>query len=392
MSCTKCESIIDIEELDRPYVVRTCTGCGREIKLRQAGKHGIGIVVERGDRFVFPAAFLQMSANPLKSSGHLTIHGLQMFAGHVFGIDLSDAKSRDDVPATLRKIIESAERFFRDAEILRGLDVESEADADEIWNRLAQDKSSLAWFGYLAGAYGDWALRAVEAGNAAEAAWAMAVSERFRSLAIFKENFEEVVFMGHSAKRLVDLLRIWDANKENSDEGYWQIILKDHAYAFSQLFSVPVTFIQGTAFVGGTKLDGSDSRYLDFMLSGGNANHAILVEIKTPATRLMAGKYRRNVYPPSRDLSGAVVQVNDYCDVLRKDVDRLTKGTGLELNTFNPRRVVLIGNYEKELTDPPMRSSFELFRSSLTGIDIITFDEFFRKIEHLAKLFNIVRS
>jgi hypothetical protein len=35
--------------------------------------------------------------------------------------------------------------------------------------------------------------------------------------------------------------------------------------------------------------------------------------------------------------------------------------------------------------------SFELFRGSLAGTDVITFDEFFRKVEHLAKLFNLVR-
>jgi hypothetical protein len=39
-----------------------------------------------------------------------------------------------------------------------------------------------------------------------------------------------------------------------------------------------------------------------------------------------------------------------------------------------------------------MKLSFELFRTSLAGVDVITFDEFFRKIEHLAKLFNLVRT
>jgi hypothetical protein len=32
-----------------------------------------------------------------------------------------------------------------------------------------------------------------------------------------------------------------------------------------------------------------------------------------------------------------------------------------------------------------------LFRGSLNGIEIVTFDEFFRKVENLAKLFNLVR-
>jgi hypothetical protein len=65
---------------------------------------------------------------------------------------------------------------------------------------------------------------------------------------------------------------------------------------------------------------------------------------------------------------------------------------GIELSAFNPRRVVIIGNYERELTDSKKKRSFELFRTDLSGVDIITFDEFFKKIEHLAKLFNLVRN
>ena len=102
-------------------------------------------------------------------------------------------------------------------------------------------------------------------------------------------------------------------------------------------------------------LEGTDARFLDFMFSGGNANDAILVEIKTPITKLIGARYRKNVYPPSADLGGSVVQVNDYCHSLRQNI-QLTKGTGAELNTFNPRRVVIIGNYTKELNDARKKS------------------------------------
>jgi hypothetical protein len=94
--------------------------------------------------------------------------------------------------------------------------------------------------------------------------------------------------VGQSARRLIELIQIWDANKENGKEGFWQITLSNHAYAISQLFSVPVTLIQGRAYVGGMSLEGKDARFLDFMFSGGTANDAILVEIKTPITKLLA--------------------------------------------------------------------------------------------------------
>jgi hypothetical protein len=68
------------------------------------------------------------------------------------------------------------------------------------------------------------------------------------------------------------------------------------------------------------------------------------------------------------------------------------KKPGIDLNTFNPRRVVIIGNYYREMTDPRKIKSFELFRTALSGVDIITFDELFAKVEHLAKMFSLVRS
>jgi hypothetical protein len=309
----------------------------------------------------------------------------------IFGVDISAKKNREDFSATIRAIMESNEEFFKTAEYLKGLDLNDPANADEVFKRINANPKSSEWWGYMAGAFGAASLNAIEERNASEAAWAMATAERFRALAIFKSNFEEAVFMGHSARRLIDLIRAWDSNKENDDEGFWQIKLSENAYAISQLFSVPVTLIRGRAYVGGMSLDGKDARFLDFMFSGGSANDAILVEIKTPTTKLLGGRYRKSVYPPSAALGGSVVQVNDYCHSLRENI-LLTKQAGVELNTFNPRRVVIIGNYEKELTDAKKKTSFELFRSSLFGIDVITFDEFFRKVEHLARLFSLVRN
>ena len=138
-------------------------------------------------------------------------------------------------------------------------------------------------------------------------------------------------------------------------------------------------------------LDRKDARFLDLIFSGGAANDAILIEIKTPMTRLLGARYRRNVYTPSPDLSGAVVQVNDYCHSLRENIVQARKG-GVELNAFNPRRIIIIGNHERELTDERKKRSFELFRGALAGVEVITFDEFFRKLEHLAQLFSLMRA
>lgn len=392
MGCPKCSTLEDIADLSQPYVVRTCKDCGRKIKLRTLGAHGIGLEVKKGDRFAMPAEFLKLSANPLKATGRFTRDGIAWFAELVFRTDIATKQNREDFPTAIRAIIEDNVSFFKDADHLKGLDLNDPANEEEVFKRVSANTRTVEWWGYMASVFGSIALNAIEAGNASEAAWAMATAERFRSLAIFKSNFEEVVFMGQSASRLVELLRIWDSNKENSDEGFWQIKLSEHAYAISQLFSVPVTLIQDKAYVGGMTLDGKDARYLDLMFAGGTANDAILVEIKAPTTKLLGRKYRTNVYPPSVDLGGSVVQVNDYCHSLRENILHATKNIGVELNTFNPKRLVIIGHYEKELDDAKKKASFELFRGSLVGTDIVTYDEFFRKIEHLAKLFNLIRT
>ena len=350
MACNLCEKLKEVKDLSRPHVVRTCRQCGRELKLRNPGRHGIGLKVEKGDRIVMPAEFLALSANPLKGNGQFTAEGLKWFAELVFGVDLATKSYREDFLPALRLIMENNENFFKDAECLQGLDLNNPDNEEEMFRRLNANQKSVEWFGYMAAGMCHMAITSIEEGRAAEAAWATAVAERFRALAVFKSNFEEAVFMGHSARKLVELVRIWDANKDNSDEGFWQKMLTEHAYAISQLFSVPVTFIQERAYVGGKSFDRENARYLDFMFSGGSANDAILVEIKTPTSPLLRAKYRKNVYPPSKDLSGAVVQVNDYCDSLREDILRIKKD-GLELNAFNPRRVVIIGNYARELTE-----------------------------------------
>jgi Domain of unknown function (DUF4263) len=332
-----------------------------------------------------------LAANPLSGSGQLSRDGLEWFAELVFGVDLAQKDSYEKIVEVLEKIQENNESLFKHAEFLKDLDINDPKNEKIVFERMLERQKTIEWWGYSAAVFCSIAASAVRTGDARTAAWAAANAERFRALTIFKQNFEEVVFMGHSAGRLIELIRVWDENRENSDERFWQITLGAHSYAFSQLFSVPVIFIGSTAYVGGTQLDGTDARYLDFMLAGGSVNHAILLEIKTPTARLLGGKYRRSVYVPSRELGGAVVQVNDYCDTLRRNVDQITRERKLELNTFSPRRVVLMGNYEKELTEPKLRSSFELFRSSLAGVEIVTFDEFFRKVEQLAKLFNLVR-
>lgn len=389
MSCERCCDIVDVNEADGLFVIRRCASCGRDMKMRELGKHGIGIKVKKGDRFGLPPNWPTLAANPLKATGHLSRSGLELFAKNVFFSDIHS--NREDFSAALSKMEDQFTEVLKNSPLLADFDIEENDQVQAVYKKLAENKELPEWWLYMAAASCSFAREEIEAGDANAAAWNMAIAERFRSMHIFKEHFEDVVFMGHSAKRLTDLIQIWDANKDNKDEEFWHITFQSNSFAFAQLFSVPVTFIQDKAYVGGTGIDRKDARLVDFVLAGGASNEAILLEIKTPVTKLLnKGAYRKNVFAASTELNGSVVQVADYRNTLVKEMASKLDSTR-EITTFRPKCIVIAGNTE-QLDTEKKRRSFQLIRTSLSGIEIVTYDELFKKIEDLASLFNISRS
>ena len=389
MSCNTCKDKVDIENLSSPYVIRKCPECGREIKLREPGKDGHGIKVEKGDRFVIPDGWFKFSAHPLHGTGHFTKNGLQWFAKLMFVEELP--KKRDEIEKELEKNEQYWLSILEKSEIIRDLDVNNPDHFDEIFQRLSADKNTLEWWAFLFGLFNGLVQDAMKENDPKKAAWAMGCAERCRSMIVYKENFEEVVFMGHSAKRIVDVINTWDMNKENSNEEFWQQVFKENPYVLSQIFSVPVIFIQDKAYIGGMNIDKRDAKFVDYLYTTESSDDALLIEIKTPVTRLLGSRYRRGVFRPSTDLVGSTVQVLDYRRELSLHLKQITEGTSHHINAFNPRCIVVVGNAEKEITDDIKKKSFELYRTNLKDVEIVTYDELFRKAETLATLFNLVR-
>jgi hypothetical protein len=390
VACDQCDEIVDAAESGGIYTIRSCKKCGREIKVRESGKHGIGVEIRKGDRVVVPSGFIRMAANPLKGGGNFTRHGLTWFSEIVFADDIT--ANRTDFGPYLDRTIEKLDQFLRASKLLKDIDFDDPIE-DALYKCVEANKGTAEWFAFVAANLFSFARESIKSNNVSDTAWSVAAAERFRSLWIFKEYFEDVVWMGHSAKRLTDVLSLWKANQTNSDEEFWQIKLHEASYVFSQIFSVPVTLIQDKAYVGGQQIDGKSARFVDFLFSGGTSGEAMLIEIKTPVTRLLQRtKYRSNVYAPTSDVTGAVVQAADYRDSFSRSLRDAIQNKGAGLTAFNPKAVIIVGNYAAELDTEEKRRSFELYRSSLSNIEILTFDELFRKMEYLAKLFNLVKS
>lgn len=179
-------------------------------------------------------------------------------------------------------------------------------------------------------------------------------------------------------------LTIWEANIGNSNEEFWQKTFSQYSFILSQVFSYPVVIVNDKAYVGGKSIENTGGNVVDFLAKNEISNNAILIEIKTPTSKLLGSKYRQGTYSISGDLSGGVVQVSNYKYNLVSEYNSLRQGSDFE--AFDPECLLIIGNHQSELDDNQKSKSFHLFRSNLKGVQVITFDELFSKVNTMIDL------
>ena len=151
------------------------------------------------------------------------------------------------------------------------------------------------------------------------------------------------------------------------------------------LFAYPIVVIRGKAYVGGKEYDNTHGNLVDFLARVPTSRNAVLIEIKTPQTPLLGVEYRQDVFPPSTDLIGAVSQVIHYRESLLADTR--VRNTA-DLSVSEPRCLIIAGSAATELVDDFRKRSFERFRERLLGVQVVTFDEVFRRIEDVNALFS----
>ena len=181
------------------------------------------------------------------------------------------------------------------------------------------------------------------------------------------------------------VIKFWQDNKTNSDEEFWQVFLKENPYIISQTFLFPVIILEDKAYVGGKGIGNSGGNLLDFLFAHRLNSNVALVEIKTPITPLLGSRYRTGAYSVSQDLSGSINQVLNYKDSLTKEYDSLVRHSRCDFQVFEPKCVVIVGCISS-LKDEEQLRSFELFRSNLKNVQIVTYDELFDKLEMLLHL------
>ena len=185
--------------------------------------------------------------------------------------------------------------------------------------------------------------------------------------------------------KLKQVLSFLENNMGNDDEEEWQKFFKGNQWVISQLFSYPATIFADKAYLGGKNSLNKDGKIVDFLYANDLSKNVALIEIKTPKTKLLGTIYRTNIFAMSEDASGGINQLLRYKDTLLKDWKSVFDD-GEDVIAFNPSCILIIGN-SQELTNKDKKASFELWRSSLNGILVITFDELKQKIENLIKAF-----
>jgi Domain of unknown function (DUF4263) len=177
----------------------------------------------------------------------------------------------------------------------------------------------------------------------------------------------------------------WVANQTNEDEEFWQRALAERAYVLSQAYSYPVVILKSKAYLGGKAFDNTGGKVADFLLAAESTSAALIVEIKTPRTKLLGQRYR-GVFPFSTDLSGAIAQALSYQQTLGLNFVALKDKSPHKVVMGETRCLVIAGNTTSEFTSNEMKECFELQRERLQGVTVIGYDELFSKIQKLVAL------
>jgi hypothetical protein len=115
------------------------------------------------------------------------------------------------------------------------------------------------------------------------------------------------------------------------------------------------------------------------------------VEIKAPGTPLLQGKaeIRSGAWSLSKELTDALAQIEANIDTWNKQgsqqADNRDELENRGIYTVQPKGIVVIGTLSQLNNSRSKRETFQRFRTSIHGIDIITFDELYERAKYIVE-------
>lgn len=188
---------------------------------------------------------------------------------------------------------------------------------------------------------------------------------------------------------------------EATPEAVWQKFFEANHW----IFGYGLSFVFLSALNGkrleqvtkGATFNGRGNRVDALMRTQALISSLCFVEIKRHDTPLLSQTpYRTNVWNPSSELSGGVVQLQHVVQNALEEIGREVRlegedgsPTGETLYNLRPRSFLVVGNLSEFQTGNGVNkykySSFELYRKSIQQPEIITFDELLHRARYIVE-------
>lgn len=219
---------------------------------------------------------------------------------------------------------------------------------------------------------------------------------------------QDVVAVGYRKKqlgvysRLLSDQKYFEELKEKkscTNEGLWQSYFEKNSWVFG--YGLGYVFVTGLddkkleQVVQGYSISEYGKRVDALMKTRGIISNLCFIEIKTHETKLLESKsYRSGCWAPSKELAGAVAQVQgtvaSAVESLSSEInitDENGNPTGEEVFNYQPKSFLVIGSLseftgEHGVNREKLRS-FELYRRNTSNPEIITFDELYERAKFI---------
>lgn len=215
---------------------------------------------------------------------------------------------------------------------------------------------------------------------------------------------EDLIAVGFRKKQLsvysqllIDQNYFDDIKKKKgcTNEGLWQKYFEKNPWIFG--YGLGYIFLSGLddrkleQVVQGFSVVSHGKRVDALMKTKGIISNLCFIEIKTHATDLLESKpYRSGCWAPSKELAGAIAQVQGTVASAVENLsskinpnDKEGNPTGEEIFNYQPKSYLVIGSMDEFVSDNGVNKdklrSFELLRKNTSNPEIITFDELYER-------------
>jgi len=219
---------------------------------------------------------------------------------------------------------------------------------------------------------------------------------------------EDIIAIGYRKKQLNVFQKLIDdkkyfedlkAKKKCKSESLWQQYFEKNTWIFG--YGLGYIFLTGLdnkkleQVIHGYNVNDHGKRVDALMKTKGIISNLCFIEIKTHFTPLLESTpYRSGCWSPSKDLSGAVAQIQGTVASAMNELsnkisikDNLGNPTGEEIFNYQPKSYLVIGSLNEFTSDNGVNEqqlrSFELYRKNIINPEIITFDELYERAKFI---------